>query len=50
MSNDTETKNSMDKLNTVLIPYPPSKEQQQITNFLDKATAKIDTLIEKQTK
>ncbi len=40
----------MDKLNTVLIPYPPSKEQQQIANFLDKATAKIDTLIEKQTK
>lgn len=40
----------MDKLNTVLIPYPPSKEQQQIVNFLDKATAKIDTLIEKQTK
>lgn len=40
----------MDKLNTVLIPYPPSEEQQQIATFLDNATAKIDTLIEKQTK
>ena len=30
--------------------FPPYKEQQQIANFLDKATAKIDTLIEKQTK
>ena len=29
---------------------PSIKEQQQIANFLDKATAKIDTLIEKQTK
>lgn len=34
------------------IPFlqPPIQEQQQIANFLDKATAKIDTLIEKQTK
>ena len=34
------------------IPFlqPPIQEQQQIVNFLDKATAKIDTLIEKQTK
>ncbi len=29
---------------------PSSYEQQQIANFLDKATAKIDTLIGKQTK
>lgn len=29
---------------------PPLLEQQQIANFLDNATAKIDTLIEKQTK
>lgn len=32
------------------IGMPLIKEQQQIANFLDKATAKIDTLIEKQTK
>ena len=31
-------------------PFPSFEEQQQIANFLDKATAKIDTLIEKQTK
>jgi len=29
---------------------PPLQEQQSIANYLDKATAKIDTLIEKQTK
>ena len=28
---------------------PPLQEQQTIANYLDKATAKIDTLIEKQT-
>ena len=32
------------------IPFPKLEEQQQIANFLDKATSKIDTLIEKQTK
>ncbi|MGJ0315903.1 restriction endonuclease subunit S [Aliarcobacter cryaerophilus] len=34
------------------IPFlqPPIQEQQQIADFLDKATAKIDTLIKKQTK
>ncbi|MCT7644112.1 restriction endonuclease subunit S [Aliarcobacter butzleri] len=31
-------------------PFPSFEEQQQIANFLDKATAKIDILIEKQTK
>ena len=34
----------------IFISYPPIQEQQQIANFLDKATAKIDTLIGKQTK
>ena len=29
---------------------PPLQEQQTIANYLDSATAKIDTLIEKQTK
>jgi type I restriction enzyme S subunit len=32
------------------IAMPQIQEQQQIANFLDNATAKIDTLIEKQTK
>jgi len=40
----------MDKLNTVLLPYPPPEEQQTIVNYLDKATAKMGTLIEKQTR
>ncbi|PRM90122.1 restriction endonuclease [Aliarcobacter cryaerophilus] len=34
----------------IFISYPPIHEQEQIANFLDKATAKIDTLTEKQTK
>lgn len=34
----------------IQLALPSIKEQQQIANFLDKATAKIDTLIEKQTK
>jgi type I restriction enzyme, S subunit len=38
----------MDKLNSVLIPYPPIQEQQQIAKFLDNATQKMDTLIQKQ--
>lgn len=38
----------MDKLNIQALPYPNAKEQQQIANFLDHETAKIDTLIEKQ--
>ncbi len=33
-----------------MITVPPFQEQQTIANYLDKATAKIDTLIEKQTK
>jgi len=35
---------------TFKISLPPLSEQQSIANYLDKATAKIDTLIEKQTK
>ncbi|MEN4054085.1 restriction endonuclease subunit S [Sulfurimonas sp. NWX79] len=33
-----------------VIPLPSLEKQQIITNYLDKATAKIDTLIQKQTK
>ncbi|MGJ0338452.1 restriction endonuclease subunit S [Aliarcobacter cryaerophilus] len=37
-------------LQDFIISVPAVQEQQQIANFLDKATAKIDTLIKKQTK
>lgn len=33
-----------------VFPCPPLREQQNIANYLDKATDKIDTLISKQTK
>jgi len=33
-----------------MIAVPPLQEQQAITNYLDKVTAKMDALIEKQTK
>ena len=35
-------------INNVLLPVPSSKEQTTIANFLDRETAKIDTLIGKQ--
>ena len=46
--NTIRMKISMDSLNNVLMPKPPYQEQQTIANYLDKATAKIDTLIQKQ--
>ena len=41
---------SINQLKDFEIILPSIQEQQQMANFLDKATAKIDTLIEKQTK
>lgn len=38
------------EMSEIFLTFPPVEEQQQIANFLDKTTAKIDTLIEKQTK
>ena len=38
------------EMSEIFLTFPPVEEQQQIANFLDKATSKIDTLIEKQTK
>ena len=38
------------EMKNIIICSPTLEEQQQIANFLDKTTAKIDTLIEKQTK
>ena len=32
------------------ITLPPLEEQQQIANYLDEKTSKIDTLIEKSNK
>ena len=37
-------------LQNFTVSVPPLQEQQTIANYLDKTTAKIDTLIEKQTK
>ena len=34
-------------ISNFILPLPPFEEQKQITAFLDKETAKIDTLIEK---
>jgi len=39
---------SAEKYDNLKIPYPPLKEQVQITNYLNQKTKKIDTLIEKQ--
>ena len=41
---------SINQLKDFEIILPSIHEQEQIADFLDKATAKIDTLIEKQTK
>ncbi|MDQ8935069.1 restriction endonuclease subunit S [Acinetobacter rudis] len=41
---------SSDELGNFKLPYPISKEQFQIANFLDHETAKIDSLIAKQEK
>lgn len=37
------------RLKTVSLPLPPVTEQRAIADYLDRETAKIDTLIEKQT-
>ena len=37
-------------IDNALFVVPPLQEQKTIANYLDSATAKIDTLIEKQTK
>jgi len=39
---------SIDDLKNIFFSLPPIQEQQTIANYLDKATAKIDTLIQKQ--
>jgi type I restriction enzyme S subunit len=50
----TASSNTQDNLNSEKVGnFPisiPLQEQQQIANFLDNATAKIDNLIDKQTK
>ena len=39
---------NQDKTKTIVVALPPRGEQQNIVNFLDHETAKIDALIEKQ--
>ena len=41
---------SVEQVNNAIVLIPPLQEQKAIANYLGKATAKIDTLIEKQTK
>jgi len=41
---------TQEDLHNIHFATPIQEEQQTIANYLDKATAKIDTLIEKQTK
>jgi type I restriction enzyme S subunit len=38
------------EMSEIITSFPPIQEQKSIANYLDKATTKIDTLIEKQTK
>ncbi len=40
----------LEKLNDLNLYLPPLQEQKAIANYLDKATVKIDTLIQKQEK
>lgn len=37
----------MEKLNNVILPIPPLKEQEKIANYLDKKVTDIDLIIEK---
>ena len=39
-----------DEFNDFVVPYPSFTEQQQIANYLNNATCKIDTLISKAEK
>jgi type I restriction enzyme S subunit len=41
---------NQEKTKAILVAYPSRLEQEQITNFLDHETAKVDTLIDKQQK
>jgi len=41
---------STEQISPYRLTVPPLQEQKSIANYLDKAIAKIDTLIEKQTK
>ena len=49
-TSNTQQNISMADIPKFIFSMPDIEEQQTIANYLDKATAKIDTLIEKQTK
>ncbi|MGC7890742.1 restriction endonuclease subunit S [Vibrio anguillarum] len=46
----TRVRINLTELKKLQLPYPSMEEQQNIANFLDHETAKIDTLIAKQEK
>lgn len=45
---DIRMRIQMSKLNTVMIPIPPSEEQHRIADYLDEKCSKIEAMIEKQ--
>lgn len=45
---DIRMRIQMSKLNTVMIPIPPSEEQHKIADYLDEKCSKIDAIIKKQ--
>ena len=49
-TSNTQQNISMDDIPKFIFSIPNIQEQQAIANYLDKATAKIDTLIQKQEK
>ena len=48
ISGSTRDKLTQEDMWSIRVPVPPSAQQQQIANYLDRRTAKIDTLIGKQ--
>ena len=46
-TSNTQKNISMDDIQRIQIIYPPLQEQQQISNYLDRKTQQIDSLIEK---
>lgn len=45
---DIRMRIQMSKLNTVMLPIPPSEEQHRIADYLDDKCSKIDAIISKQ--
>jgi len=43
-----QPKLTADRLGSILLPYPPDNEQNEIANFLERETTRLDTLIAKK--